>query len=70
MVFYYLVLSCMVGQSFCLIQAMVQRRINNQRRQDEENDAGEAADEDESLFMEGLFGGMLSIPLPVPEIIS
>ena len=27
-------------------------------------------EEGSSLFMEGLFGGLLSIPLPVPEIIS
>ena len=28
------------------------------------------AEEGSSLFMEGMFGGLVSIPLPVPEIIS
>ena len=27
-------------------------------------------EENSSLFMEGMFGGLVSIPLPVPEIIS
>jgi len=27
-------------------------------------------EESSSLFMEGIFGGMLTVPLPVPEIIS
>ena len=31
---------------------------------------GEDGDESGSLFMEGMFGGLLTVPLPVPEIIS
>jgi len=27
-------------------------------------------DEGNSLFMEGMFGGLVSIPLPVPEILQ
>jgi len=27
-------------------------------------------DEEESLFIEGMFGGLLTIPLPIPEILS
>ena len=31
---------------------------------------GEDGDESGNLFMEGMFGGLLTVPLPVPEIIS
>ena len=31
---------------------------------------GEDGEESGSLFMEGMFGGLLTVPLPVPEIIS
>ena len=31
---------------------------------------GEADDEEGGLFTEGMFGGLLSIPLPIPEILS
>jgi len=27
-------------------------------------------DEEGNMFMEGLFGGLLTIPLPIPEILS
>ena len=33
--------------------------------ENQENQEGEG-----SLFIEGMFGGLLTIPLPVPEIIS
>lgn len=79
-----------VAQSFCLIKAIVQRRISMMRRRDREQEIAngeggaepmsleqfqeeaEQAEEQEgqSLFIEGMFGGLLTIPLPVPEIIS
>ena len=31
---------------------------------------GEDQDEEGNMFIEGLFGGLLTIPLPIPEILS
>jgi len=72
-------------QGACLIKAVVQRRINAMRRRDQEASSngnelspeqyqnalnGQDEDEDGNLFTEGLFGGLLSIPLPIPEILG
>ena len=84
-IFYYLVQTVVILQSACLIKAIVQRRIGAMRRRDQEQDQnenelspeqyqqalnGEGEEEDGGLFTEGMFGGLLSIPLPIPEILS
>ena len=37
-IFYYIVAAVVVGQSFCLIRALVQRRVNMMRRRDLEQE--------------------------------
>jgi hypothetical protein len=44
---------------------MVNRRINALRRRDENANISE-----EEGLIEGMFGSILTIPLPVPEILS
>ena len=87
-VFYYIVAIVVIGQSACLIRAIVQRRISIMRRRDLEavQNGNQNADpltldqfqeelenqdnEEGNLFIEGMFGGLLTVPLPVPEILS
>ncbi len=45
---------------------MVARRINAMRRRDE---GVQASDDDEGII-ESMFGSILTMPLPVPEILS
>lgn len=52
----------------CLIRSMVNRRINIMHRRDE-NLPPNNEDEDEG-FIDGLFGSILTMPLPVPEILE
>lgn len=80
---YYIVSTTMLLQSYCLIKAIVSRRITMLRRRDlqDESTTGnlgelqqeldrEIEEQEENIFMNGMFGGLLSIPLPIPEILS
>jgi hypothetical protein len=52
---------------------MVQRRINMMRSREEgaaQNQNAEQSDEDEEGLLETIFGSILQMPLPVPEILS
>lgn len=55
-------------QTICLIRAMVQRRINLMRRRDENLPENHASDDEG--FIENIFGSILTMPLPVPEILG
>lgn len=66
----------MLLQGYCLIKAIATRRISLMRRRDLQEETGQPvqllnddADEDQ-LFMSGMFGGLIQVPLPIPEILS
>jgi hypothetical protein len=86
--FYYIVTTTMLFQSYCLIKAIVTRRITTMRRRDideerqmatanpaliaelEDELEREVEEQESSLFLNGMFGGMLQMPLPIPEILG
>lgn len=57
----------MLMQTICLVRTMVTRRINAMRRREEGAAAGS---DDEEGIIESMFGSILTMPLPVPEILS
>lgn len=64
----------MLVQGYCLIKAIVKRRITLMRQRDileETGQPAQLAEEDEDgNFMNGIFGGLVQVPLPIPEILS
>ena len=58
----------MLIQMVCLIRSMVNRRITIMQRRDQNLPANN--DDDDEGFIDGLFGSILTMPLPVPEILE
>ena len=71
---YYLITTMMLFQSYFYIQAIVNRRIALMRRRDLQEETGQQQpainEDDDQMTMSGIFGGFISVPLPIPEILS